>query len=429
MATPPDELVPLVAALETADAAYGSRIQPDGSDMRASQPPWRRFARQGVPPRGLDLGRGPGPGHPVRVQGLPARGGPRRVRAPEDHEHRVRRRGDLPRPAPRLPPRGGAHPLGRPARLAHAPGPAARAAGGVGPVPDPAGPPRRRGARRMVRRSTAPPDPRSRPRGSPRRSGACCRVVAIARPRADRGRDARRRRATRSATTSAPTTRRVACARRAAAVRHVVPGGGRVRPVLVPADLRPARAAARRCSRGGGGVGLDRRCSSPPSASGRALLPVGPTVRWLVVLLAGLSWPFLYAVKLGQVGPAAVPAASRSAGAGWTGPGRWGPPARSVRSSRSSPGWCSCGRLLTRRWRAVAGRRGRARWLAAVAATLLAGPGGVVGLPRAPRPGQRPDHHPAQLHAGRRGLPGRALARRRGSRPVASTARSSPSCS
>ena len=42
MATPPDQLVPLVAALETADAAYGSRIQPDGSDMRASQPAWRR---------------------------------------------------------------------------------------------------------------------------------------------------------------------------------------------------------------------------------------------------------------------------------------------------------------------------------------------------------------------------------------------------
>ena len=42
MATPPDELVPLVAALRDADAAYGSRIQPDGSDMRKSQPPWRR---------------------------------------------------------------------------------------------------------------------------------------------------------------------------------------------------------------------------------------------------------------------------------------------------------------------------------------------------------------------------------------------------
>jgi Glycosyltransferase family 87 len=36
---------------------------------------------------------------------------------------------------------------------------------------------------------------------------------------------------------------------------------------------------------------------------GVAALPVSWTVRWLVVLLAGLSWPFAYAVKLGQVGP------------------------------------------------------------------------------------------------------------------------------
>lgn len=42
MATPPDELVPLLRALDTADAAYGSRIQPDGSDMRRTQPAWRR---------------------------------------------------------------------------------------------------------------------------------------------------------------------------------------------------------------------------------------------------------------------------------------------------------------------------------------------------------------------------------------------------
>jgi dolichyl-phosphate beta-glucosyltransferase len=42
MATPPDELPLLVEALESADAAYGSRIQVDGSDMRASQPGWRR---------------------------------------------------------------------------------------------------------------------------------------------------------------------------------------------------------------------------------------------------------------------------------------------------------------------------------------------------------------------------------------------------
>jgi dolichyl-phosphate beta-glucosyltransferase len=42
MATPPDEIPLLVKALDSADAAYGSRIQQDGSDMRASQPTWRR---------------------------------------------------------------------------------------------------------------------------------------------------------------------------------------------------------------------------------------------------------------------------------------------------------------------------------------------------------------------------------------------------
>jgi dolichyl-phosphate beta-glucosyltransferase len=43
MATPPDQLVPLLDALDAADVALGSRIQPDGSDMRASQPAYRRF--------------------------------------------------------------------------------------------------------------------------------------------------------------------------------------------------------------------------------------------------------------------------------------------------------------------------------------------------------------------------------------------------
>lgn len=43
MATPPDQIPLLVRALETADVALGSRIQADGSDMRASQPPHRRL--------------------------------------------------------------------------------------------------------------------------------------------------------------------------------------------------------------------------------------------------------------------------------------------------------------------------------------------------------------------------------------------------
>jgi dolichyl-phosphate beta-glucosyltransferase len=43
MATPPDELVPIVRALADVDVAYGSRIQPDGWDMRSSQPAIRRL--------------------------------------------------------------------------------------------------------------------------------------------------------------------------------------------------------------------------------------------------------------------------------------------------------------------------------------------------------------------------------------------------
>ena len=42
MATPPDQLRLLVAALGDHDVALGSRIQADGSDMRTSQPAYRR---------------------------------------------------------------------------------------------------------------------------------------------------------------------------------------------------------------------------------------------------------------------------------------------------------------------------------------------------------------------------------------------------
>jgi dolichyl-phosphate beta-glucosyltransferase len=42
MATPPNQLPALLAALDRADVALGSRFQPDGSDLRASQPALRR---------------------------------------------------------------------------------------------------------------------------------------------------------------------------------------------------------------------------------------------------------------------------------------------------------------------------------------------------------------------------------------------------
>ena len=43
MATPPDQLPLLIAALGNNDVALGSRIQPDGSDMRRTQPGYRRL--------------------------------------------------------------------------------------------------------------------------------------------------------------------------------------------------------------------------------------------------------------------------------------------------------------------------------------------------------------------------------------------------
>jgi dolichyl-phosphate beta-glucosyltransferase len=43
MATPPEMLPLLVAALRDHDVALGSRVQPDGSDMRKSQPLYRRL--------------------------------------------------------------------------------------------------------------------------------------------------------------------------------------------------------------------------------------------------------------------------------------------------------------------------------------------------------------------------------------------------
>src|SRR6266508_5872318 len=47
MATPPDQIPLLVEALADHDVALGSRIQPDGSDMRGSQPVYRRLLGRG----------------------------------------------------------------------------------------------------------------------------------------------------------------------------------------------------------------------------------------------------------------------------------------------------------------------------------------------------------------------------------------------
>jgi hypothetical protein len=106
-------------------------------------------------------------------------------------------------------------------------------------------------------------------------------------------------------------------------------------------------------------------------ALGTAALPVSRTTRWLIVLLAGLSWPFLYAVKLGQVGPLLYLLAA----VGW----RWidrgsvlGLTGALGAAIKIQPGLILAWALLTRRWTAViVGAVVLA--VLAVAATLVAG--------------------------------------------------------
>jgi hypothetical protein len=106
---------------------------------------------------------------------------------------------------------------------------------------------------------------------------------------------------------------------------------------------------------------------------GVAILPVSRSVRWWILLLAGLSFPFVYAVKLGQVGPVLFLAFA----VGWRGiddPIRLGVSGAVGAAIKLQPGLVLVWALLTVRFRAVAVGAG-ALLVLAVAATLLAGPG------------------------------------------------------
>jgi alpha-1,2-mannosyltransferase len=106
-------------------------------------------------------------------------------------------------------------------------------------------------------------------------------------------------------------------------------------------------------------------------AVGVSVIPVSRTIKWWIVLLAGLSWPFVYAVKLGQVGPILLLLFA----IGW----RWLDDPRRLGASvalgtaiKLQPALLFLWALATRRWMAVAVG---AVTLAALAllATLLAG--------------------------------------------------------
>jgi alpha-1,2-mannosyltransferase len=85
---------------------------------------------------------------------------------------------------------------------------------------------------------------------------------------------------------------------------------------------------------------------------GTAVLPVARTVRWWIVLLAGLSWPFAYAVKLGQVGP--ILFLLFAIGWRWLDdPIRLGASAALGTAIKLQPAIVFVWAILTRRWRAV----------------------------------------------------------------------------
>jgi alpha-1,2-mannosyltransferase len=106
---------------------------------------------------------------------------------------------------------------------------------------------------------------------------------------------------------------------------------------------------------------------------GVAILPVSRSVRWWILLLAGLSFPFVYAVKLGQVGP--ILFFTFAIGWRWIDdPIRLGASAAAGAAIKLQPSLLLVWALLTSRFRAVVVGAVVLLVLAA-AATLVAGLG------------------------------------------------------
>lgn len=89
------------------------------------------------------------------------------------------------------------------------------------------------------------------------------------------------------------------------------------------------------------------------SAGAALVMPVSSRTRWMLVLLAGLSWPFLYSIKLGQVGPLLLLAFSLA----WRWldcPAGFGVAAGVGAAIKVQPGVLLVWALLARRWSTVA---------------------------------------------------------------------------
>jgi hypothetical protein len=95
---------------------------------------------------------------------------------------------------------------------------------------------------------------------------------------------------------------------------------------------------------------------------GVALMPVPRSIQWWIVLLAGLSWPFVYSIKLGQVGSLLF----LSFAAGW----RWMDRPLALGLSAAAGSAIKLQPVLLLGWAITTGRR-RAALLGALALALL----------------------------------------------------------
>ncbi len=111
-------------------------------------------------------------------------------------------------------------------------------------------------------------------------------------------------------------------------------------------------------------------------ALGVALLPVDRRTRWLILLLGGISWPLVYAIKLGQVGPVLL--LTFAIGWRWMDrPWRFGAATAVGTAIKLQPALLFAWALVTGRRRAVVTGLAILSVLALVA-TLVAGPSSWV---------------------------------------------------
>ena len=111
-------------------------------------------------------------------------------------------------------------------------------------------------------------------------------------------------------------------------------------------------------------------------AAGVALMPVDRRTRWLILLLGGISWPMVYAIKLGQVGPILL--VTFAIGWRWMDrPWRFGAAAAVGTAIKLQPALLFIWAVVTGRRRAVAAGIAILAVLA-VAATIVAGPNSWV---------------------------------------------------